>query len=91
MEKRIILLPGDGIGKEILEAAVKVLHVVEEKFNHRFVYETHAIGGNAIDRFGVPLTDETVNACKNADAVLLGAVGGPKWDNVPADIRPEKG
>jgi len=91
MENRIILLPGDGIGKEILEAAVKVLHVVEEKFNHRFVYETHAIGGNAIDRFGVPLTDETVNACKNADAVLLGAVGGPKWDNVPADIRPEKG
>jgi 3-isopropylmalate dehydrogenase len=91
MEKQIILLPGDGIGKEIIEAAVQVLNIIAEKFHHSFHYQLHAIGGEAIDRYGIPLTDETIDACKHADAVLLGAVGGPKWEQVPADIRPEKG
>lgn len=91
MNKQIVVLPGDGIGKEISESAKLVLDRIAEEFNHTFTYLNHAIGGDAIDQFGVPLPDETVEACKSADAVLLGAVGGEKWDNIPVHLRPEQG
>lgn len=90
MNKIIALLPGDGIGPEIVNEAVKVLSVVAEKFGHRFAYRTVDIGGCSIDKFGVPITEEGMNICKESDSVLLGAVGGPKWDNVDPSIRPEK-
>ncbi|NJP36654.1 3-isopropylmalate dehydrogenase [Alkalicoccus luteus] len=91
MKKHIVVLPGDGIGTEVSEAAKKVLEAAAEEFDHTFTFEEQAIGGTAIDRYGSPLPDETVAACKNADAVLLGAVGGPKWDQNPSHLRPEKG
>lgn len=90
-EKNIVVLAGDGIGPEITAAAVQVLEKVGEKFGHKFNFDHKMLGGCAIDKFGVPLPDETVEACKASDGVLLGAVGGPKWDALPADIRPEKG
>ncbi|MBQ8407613.1 MAG: 3-isopropylmalate dehydrogenase [Clostridia bacterium] len=90
MEKNITLLKGDGIGPEIVNQAVKVLDAVAEKYGHRFNYTEVDIGGCSIDKFGVPITDEGMEICKNADAVLLGAVGGPKWDNVDPSVRPEK-
>lgn len=91
MNKQIVLLPGDGIGKEISESAKVVLETIARKFDHQFTFLQHAIGGDAIDQFGVPLPDDTVKACKHADAVLLGAVGGKKWDTIPTHLRPEKG
>ncbi|WP_249870341.1 3-isopropylmalate dehydrogenase [Oceanobacillus saliphilus] len=91
MDKQIILLPGDGIGREIMESARLVLTAIAAEYNHHFTFHEHAIGGDAIDRYGVPLPEDTVNACQNADAVLLGAVGGPKWDSIPVHLRPEKG
>ncbi|WP_020008770.1 3-isopropylmalate dehydrogenase [Salinicoccus albus] len=91
MRKRIIMLPGDGVGAEIMKSAKKVLDAVAGEHHHEFVFHEHAIGGDAIDRFGTPLPDETVTACNNADAVMLGAVGGPKWDSMPGEKRPEKG
>lgn len=91
MKKQIVLLPGDGIGREITESAKQVLEAVAEGYNHEFIFDEHAIGGAAIDEHGVPLTDETIAACENADAILLGAVGGPKWDNQPTHLRPEQG
>ena len=91
MQKTICLLPGDGIGPEIVAEAVKVLRAVEKKFGHSFTMTEALLGGAAIDAVGVPLPDATVEACKAADAVFLGAVGGPKWDGVPGDKRPEKG
>ena len=90
MVKNITLLKGDGIGPEIVDQAVKVLDAVAEKYGHKFNYTEVDIGGCSIDKFGVPITDEGMEKCKNADAVLLGAVGGPKWDNVDPSIRPEK-
>lgn len=90
MEKNITLLKGDGIGPEIVGQAVKVLDAVTEKYGHKFNYTEVDIGGCSIDKFGVPITDEGMAKCKSADAVLLGAVGGPKWDNVDPSIRPEK-
>ncbi len=90
MNKNIVLLKGDGIGPEIVDQAVKVLGAVAAKFNHTFTYEEVDIGGCSIDKYGVPITDEGMEKCKSADAVLLGAVGGPKWDNVDPSIRPEK-
>ena len=90
MEKNITLLKGDGIGPEIVGQAVKVLDAVAEKYGHKFNYTEVDIGGCSIDKFGVPITDEGMAKCKGADAVLLGAVGGPKWDNVDPSIRPEK-
>lgn len=90
MNKIIALLPGDGIGPEIVNEAVKVLSAVAEKFGHHFAYRTVDIGGCSIDKFGVPITDEGMQICKESDSVLLGAVGGPKWDNVDPSIRPEK-
>jgi len=90
MEKNITLLKGDGIGPEIVDQAVKVFDAVAEKYGHKFNYTEVDIGGCSIDKFGVPITDEGMEKCKNADAVLLGAVGGLKWDSVDPSIRPEK-
>ncbi|MBQ8202255.1 MAG: 3-isopropylmalate dehydrogenase [Clostridia bacterium] len=91
MEKNIALLRGDGIGPEIVDSAVKVLEVIAEKFGHKFNFTPYLIGGAAIDATGNPLPQETVDGCLAADSVLLGAVGGPKWDTLPANLRPEKG
>nr|WGD68666.1 isocitrate/isopropylmalate family dehydrogenase [Bacillus subtilis] len=76
---------------EVLESATDVLKSVAERFNHEFEFEYGLIGGAAIDEHHNPLPEETVAACKNADAILLGAVGGPKWDQNPSELRPEKG
>ncbi|MEC5423087.1 3-isopropylmalate dehydrogenase [Virgibacillus sp. C22-A2] len=91
MNKQIILLPGDGIGKEIIESAKLVLNSVASEYGHRFTFHQHAIGGDAIDQYGTPLPEDTIKACQNADAILLGAVGGKKWDSLPGYMRPEKG
>lgn len=90
MNKKITVLPGDGIGPEITAEAVKVFNKIGDRFGHRFDYTYVDIGGCSIDRFGVPITDEGMQACKESDSVLLGAVGGPKWDDVDPSIRPEK-
>jgi len=86
---RIAVLPGDGIGPEIVAEAVKVLKVIEEQSDVSFEYEELVVGGAAIDQTGQPLPVETLTYCKNSDAVLLGAVGGPKWDTLPGELRPE--
>src|SRR5512133_3123216 len=91
MEASIVLLPGDGIGPEVTAEAVRVLEAVGKARGHRFTFREHAIGGCSIDRYGVPLTDEALQACRAADAVLLGAVGGPRWDDPLARVRPEQG
>ena len=91
MHKKITLLPGDGIGPEVTDAARQVLDAVARRFDHQFEYETHLIGGCSIDAHGTALTPEALAACKSADAVLLGAVGGPKWDDPTAPVRPEQG
>ena len=87
---RITLLPGDGIGPEIVEAAVEVLDAAAQKYNMNLEYDRQLIGGAAIDATGHPLPEATVKSAQTADAVLLGAVGGPKWDNVEPTLRPEK-
>ncbi len=91
MKKHIVLLPGDGIGPEVVAEAVKVLRAVEKKFGAQFTLEEAHMGGVAIDRTGEPLPRTTLEACQKADAVLLGAVGGPRWDNLPNTKRPEAG
>ncbi len=91
MTKRVAVLPGDGIGPEVMEAAVKILQVIGRRFQHTFEIEYGAIGGEAIDKYQNPFPEETIKLCTNSDAVLLGAVGGPKWDNNPPELRPEKG
>ncbi len=91
MMYRIALLKGDGIGPEIIDEAIKCLNVVAEKFDHEFDYVTQAIGGEAIDAVGNPLPQETIDSCLASDAVLMGAVGGPKWDTLDPSIRPEVG
>jgi len=91
MEKTIAVLPGDGIGPEVTEAAVKVLKSIAMRYGHTFHWKFAAIGGAAVDESGSPLPKETIAACEASDAILLGAVGGPKWDNNPAEQRPEKG
>ena len=88
--KKIIVIPGDGIGKEITDSAVVVLKKIDEKFKLGLEFEYRDAGGVAYDKFGEPLPAETLDACKKADAVLFGAVGGKKWDNIPVDKRPEK-
>ena len=90
MNKKITVLPGDGIGPEIVAEAIKVLNKISEKYGHSFEYTYVDIGGCSIDKYGVPITDEGMEICKRSDSVLLGAVGGPKWDNCPPAIRPEK-
>ncbi len=91
MKANIVLLPGDGIGPEIVEQARLVLGSVASRFHHDFSFASHRIGGVAIDETGDPLPPETVEACRRSDAVLLGAVGGPKWDDPSAATRPEAG
>lgn len=90
MEFVIALLKGDGIGPEIVDSACKVLDVIGKKYGHKFNYEEYLAGGCAIDKLGIPLPKETVEGCKKSDSVLLGAVGGPKWDTLPGHLRPEK-
>lgn len=91
MKANIALLPGDGIGPEIVQQARKVLDRIGQKFGHTFEMAEFPIGGNAIDAFGNPLPDHTLEACRKSDAILLGAVGGPKWDDPTAKTRPEVG
>jgi 3-isopropylmalate dehydrogenase len=88
---KLTLLPGDGIGPEIVAEAVRVLDVVASKHGHSFNFTERLMGGCSIDQYGSSLTDETLADCKSADAVLLGAVGGPKWDDPAAKDRPERG
>ena len=91
MQATIVLLPGDGIGPEIVREARLVLETVAKKFSHTFTFTEHLIGGCAIDATGEPLPAATTTACQAADAILLGAVGGPKWDDPQAKVRPEGG
>lgn len=91
MKANLVLLPGDGIGPEIVAQAQRVLEVIAKRFDHEFEFSSHLIGGIAIDQTGNPLPDETIAACKASHAILLGAVGGPKWDDPSAKTRPEAG
>lgn len=91
MKKTIAALPGDGVGPEVMKGAVSVLKKVAEVYGHEFSFEEHLIGGAAYDEFGTPLPDATLKSAGNADAILLGAVGGPKWDSVDKTLRPEQG
>ncbi len=88
---KIAVFPGDGIGTEVTEQAMKVLRKVEQLFSLEFKTESFLAGGASIDQFGVPLTPETLEKAKACEAVFLGAVGGPRWDHLPSDKRPEKG
>lgn len=87
----IAVIKGDGIGPEVVDQALLVLEKIAVKYGHSFHFHEVLMGGASIDRFGVPITDETIRICRECDAVLLGAVGGPKWDSLPSEIRPEKG
>ena len=91
MQAQIVLLPGDGIGPEVVAQGERILVAVAQKFGHSFQFTTCPIGGCAIDQFGDPLPEQTLVACKASQAVLLGAVGGPKWDDPNAKTRPEVG
>ena len=91
MKKNIVLLPGDGIGPEVTRAAAAVLRECAHEFSHQFEMHEFPIGGAAIDATGTPLPAETLDACRKADAVFLGAVGGAKWDPLPIGKRPESG
>ena len=90
MKFEIGLLRGDGIGPEIVDSACRVLTAIGEKYGHTFHFTPYLIGGAAIDATGAPLPEETVKGCLASDSVLLGAVGGPKWDTLPGNLRPEK-
>jgi 3-isopropylmalate dehydrogenase len=91
VKAHIVTLPGDGIGPEVTAEAVRVLEAIAKHKGHSFSFAEYPLGGCSIEKHGVALTDETLSACKAADAVLLGAVGGPKWDNPTAPVRPEQG
>ncbi|WP_019415619.1 3-isopropylmalate dehydrogenase [Paenisporosarcina sp. TG20] len=91
MEKTITVLPGDGIGPEVTKGAVKVLQSIAMRYGHTFHFNHAAIGGIAVDKHENPLPQETIEACEASDAILLGAVGGTKWDQYPSHMRPEKG
>lgn len=90
MKYRIALLKGDGIGPEIVNSACQVLDAIGARYGHKFEYQDFLAGGCSIDKYGIPLTEETIKGCKESDSVLLGAVGGPKWDTLPGHLRPEK-
>ncbi|MDD6034361.1 MAG: isocitrate/isopropylmalate family dehydrogenase, partial [Oscillospiraceae bacterium] len=89
MRKVITVIKGDGIGPEIVNEALKVLEEVAVKYGHHFAYQEILAGGCAIDAFGTSLPEESLQKCLDCDSVLLGAVGGPKWDGVAKEIRPE--
>jgi 3-isopropylmalate dehydrogenase len=91
MEANIVLLPGDGIGPEIVTETVRVLETIASKYGHSFTFSERLMGGCSIDKYGSSLTEETLADCQASDAVLLGAVGGPKWDDPNAKDRPERG
>jgi len=91
MKANIVLLPGDGIGPEVVAEAVRVLETIASKHGHSFNFTERLMGGCSIDKYGSSLTDETLADCQASDAVLLGAVGGPKWDDPTAKERPERG
>jgi len=91
MVKKICVLPGDGIGPEIIAEAIRVLEAVGRRFGYQFQFTEALIGGAAYDATGNPLPAETLELCKQSDAILLGAIGGPKWDNLPVHLRPEAG
>ena len=91
MKANIVTLPGDGIGTEVVAEAVKALESISDRYGHTFTFEQALIGGCALDATGSPLPDDTLAACQQADAVLLGAVGGPKWADPTAKVRPEQG
>jgi len=88
---KIAVLPGDGIGVEIIPEAVKALEAISERYGHKFEFSEALVGGAAYDFTGRPLPEETFKLCMESDAVLLGAIGGPKWDNLPVHLRPEAG
>ena len=87
---KIATIPGDGIGPDIIREACGVMDAIGKKYGHNFEYTEVLAGGAAIDKTGEPLPEETLKVCCESDAVLLGAVGGPKWDNLPGNKRPEK-
>jgi len=91
LKKKIVLLPGDGIGPEVTQAAASVLQECAREFQHHFEMVELPVGGSAIEKTGNPLPNETLDACRKADAIFLGAVGGPKWDALPVGKRPESG
>ena len=91
MNKTIAVIRGDGIGPEIVNEAIKVLDKIAEKYGHTFTYDDVDMGGIAIDKWGDPLPQAMLDKCLAADSVLLGAVGGPKWEGLPGPQRPEKG
>jgi 3-isopropylmalate dehydrogenase len=91
MDVNLVLLPGDGIGPEIVQATKQVLQAIADRNNHKFQMHEYLLGGCAIDAYGTAFPDETKEACLRADAILLGAVGGPKWDDPTASVRPEQG
>lgn len=90
MKKVITIIPGDGIGQEVIDGALQLLDIIAKKFNHSFEYKNALAGGAALDATGVPLPEETLKLAKSSDAVLFGAVGGPKWDSNPQHLRPER-
>ncbi len=91
MDFKIAVIKGDGVGPEIIDESIKVLQKIGEVYNHKFEFRYALGGGAAIDKVGNPLPEESLDICRNSQGVLLGAVGGPKWDNVNGEIRPEKG
>ena len=90
MKKHIAVIAGDGIGPDIISEAVQTLEKVASLYGHEFEFEYLLAGGASIDEYGVPLTEETLERARSADSVLLGAVGGPKWDKMEGKLRPEK-
>ena len=89
--KRVTVIPGDGIGKEVMEQALLVMKQIEIRYGHRFETQMALAGGGALDALGIPLPPDTLDLCKQSHAVLLGAVGGPKWETYPPELKPEKG
>ncbi len=90
MDYKIAVIPGDGIGVDVIAEGVRILDRIGEVFGHRFYYEHLLAGGSCIDRYGVPLQDQAIAVCRGCDAILFGAVGGPKWDALPRESRPER-
>ena len=91
MKLKLTILPGDGIGQEVTAEALKIVQAIGQRFGHLIEIQSALIGGAALDAVGVPLPDETVATCENSDAVLLGAIGGPRWDGNPPSLKPESG